>query len=480
MGTVLSMTDHQDRVLTVLPEPRLLIIVTKGRIRNDGDLPHIRSLKHASSVTFHSEDARVLTHHLLYTFNSLPSDTSGWRVSDQTPLVPSGGGGAAFVCCVGRGHPLLARIAEDATLSPMAYDDVDIDKLRVLVPLVTVHDTDWHGLLSGGKSFHRPLVLSLLGIHPLVYGQEKEEDTDAYTQVLRTLPESTMPLNNIHARYLRMMGVTLEHMREYNNHEHFSAEQPPVRIALEDGSKERLFFTPLPMAPDGVLQTHLRTSVVQGVRLSVGDRVTLPGLKGDAYVVVKVDQGGCTLVSHVHLKDTEVTFRDGKWARLQHVTDEQLRVGDNVHWGTGAGKVSRISYGTITVSVSEVDDTHGECITHPWLRTRHECEADMAMGKPKAVGVWDSPCTKDVQCPFYQKNKKYRNYRGGCIAGFCELPIGLQRVGYRQYREDKEDSFPYCRGCPGEPGRADCCAMQPEPDYAFVMDELERPTSAGA
>jgi hypothetical protein len=481
LGTALSLRENKrDRVLTVLPEPRLLIIVTKGKVLN------VRSLKSMASVNFHSEEARVLTHHLLYAFNSLPTDTSGWRVSDK---MPTSGGPEAFACCVGPGHPLLARIAADTTLSPMSYDDVDIDKLRVLIPLVTVQERDWHGLLSGGKSFHRPLVLSLIGLHPLVYGQECE----ACARVLQEVPDSAMPLNNLHARHLRMMDVTLERMRGYNTNkedktsvELFSSLAKPVRIAVEDG---RFFFTPLPGAPDGVLQTHLTASVVQGVRLSEGDTVILPGLKDDPYVVTKAGDRGCTLVSHVHLKDVEVAYRDRKGARLTtlHSSDGlQLRVGDNVYWEAGAGRVTKVSEdGKIAVAFPADDDddessaTHGECITHPWLRTRQECEADKSMGKPKAVGVWDSPCTKDIQCPFYQKNKRYRNYRGGCLAGFCELPIGLQRVGYRQYREDSKESFPYCHGCPG--GEPDCCPkQQPTPDYAFVMDEIERSTPAGA
>lgn len=52
--------------------------------------------------------------------------------------------------------------------------------------------------------------------------------------------------------------------------------------------------------------------------------------------------------------------------------------------------------------------------------------------------IWDKPCEKDSECPFY--NSKFKN--GGCNNGYCNLPINLEKVGYRGYK-----GIPLCKNC---------------------------------
>lgn len=47
-------------------------------------------------------------------------------------------------------------------------------------------------------------------------------------------------------------------------------------------------------------------------------------------------------------------------------------------------------------------------------------------------GVWDRPCDADEECPFYDS----RRNRGGCdsaTGGFCEMPLGVERVSFRRF-----------------------------------------------
>ena len=89
--------------------------------------------------------------------------------------------------------------------------------------------------------------------------------------------------------------------------------------------------------------------------------------------------------------------------------------------------------------------------------------------KPGGVGdVWDKPCVSDGDCPFYQKNTTYKNYRGGCLNGYCEMPVGIERVAFRHYT-----GTPVCRSC-ADPLDEGCCAKQTNPDYAFPLDDYER------
>ena len=92
------------------------------------------------------------------------------------------------------------------------------------------------------------------------------------------------------------------------------------------------------------------------------------------------------------------------------------------------------------------------------------------------IGVWDGPCQKNEECPFYKANKNYNNDFGGCKAGYCEMPLGVNRVGFTKYAKDE----PYCYNCPvGSDGK--CCNNQYldiqkdnseilSPDLVFIGD----------
>jgi hypothetical protein len=98
----------------------------------------------------------------------------------------------------------------------------------------------------------------------------------------------------------------------------------------------------------------------------------------------------------------------------------------------------------------------------------------------KTSGVWDKPCNNNSECPFYKKNKNYDNSRGGCINGYCEMPLNIERVGYKVYLKKNK---PFChncnkKGCLGEEC-FECCEEQEDrkkypnlksPDYIFSND----------
>ena len=74
-----------------------------------------------------------------------------------------------------------------------------------------------------------------------------------------------------------------------------------------------------------------------------------------------------------------------------------------------------------------------------------ECENDLNLYlKPKKKGVWDRDCKDDDECPFFKKNKNYKNSRGGCIYGRCEMPLGIESLGQRYFNIDTK---PLCYNC---------------------------------
>lgn len=104
------------------------------------------------------------------------------------------------------------------------------------------------------------------------------------------------------------------------------------------------------------------------------------------------------------------------------------------------------------------------------------CESPFdSHGEPKVKPtIWDRPCVRNEDCPFYKANKRYRNNRGGCLrGGICEMPVGVLRTAFRTY-DDTGMWKPFCYGC-SDPADADCCSKQgSRPDYAFAGDYQAR------
>lgn len=116
-------------------------------------------------------------------------------------------------------------------------------------------------------------------------------------------------------------------------------------------------------------------------------------------------------------------------------------------------------------------DSRYRCYGDPSINNKALCNSDIdERGQQKRkITVWDRPCESNDECPFYQANKTYKNYRGGCSDGYCEFPLGIVRTSYRYY--DKE-SKPVCHNCPTE--NIYCCDQNVNNDYAFELDFDER------
>lgn len=101
------------------------------------------------------------------------------------------------------------------------------------------------------------------------------------------------------------------------------------------------------------------------------------------------------------------------------------------------------------------------CFNDPIVKREQDCE----------IGMWDRPCETNSECPFYQVNKNYKNYRGGCFNGYCEMPLGVKRLAYRTF-DDTTKSM--CHGCGPDEDTEECCAKSESPDYAFPLDMYDR------
>ena len=71
---------------------------------------------------------------------------------------------------------------------------------------------------------------------------------------------------------------------------------------------------------------------------------------------------------------------------------------------------------------------------------KYSCEHDKNMyGDEKKYMSWDSRCVRNNECPFYMRNG---DYKGGCINGYCEMPLGVKQISYKKYETDNKCNKP--------------------------------------
>lgn len=139
-------------------------------------------------------------------------------------------------------------------------------------------------------------------------------------------------------------------------------------------------------------------------------------------------------------------------------------------------KYKHINTGGILQNFRGTLNSTWQCFGQTDVRTKKLCESNRDInGSQKVPGVWDKPCLEDTECPFYKKNQNYPNEFGRCISGFCEMPKGVKRIGFRKY--DPNDK-PLCYGCSKEEyDKGTCCIkknLMASPDYVFENDKYER------
>ncbi len=98
------------------------------------------------------------------------------------------------------------------------------------------------------------------------------------------------------------------------------------------------------------------------------------------------------------------------------------------------------------------------CYGNNNIKNKFECDSYYTKeGKEKNYySIWDKKCSTNDECPYYKANTKYSNNRGGCINGYCELPVGVKRIGFTKY-SDIEYNQPFCYECT-DTTDLNCCA----------------------
>lgn len=111
---------------------------------------------------------------------------------------------------------------------------------------------------------------------------------------------------------------------------------------------------------------------------------------------------------------------------------------------------------------------------------KNECETEVDIygKKLEVVGVWDSDCVNDYECPFFKANKNYPNTFGKCVLGKCEMPLGITQVSSKKYLNLDGAICSNCKvgnNCCTDQGRDKTqYSKLVTPDYRFDGDLEER------
>jgi hypothetical protein len=416
----------------------------------------------------------------------------------------------------------------------VAYDETrnikDAHRMRVIEPRVHVQTVDVKAWFP--KNVARRRAMALMTVPAVLVGPPALE-VEAPDQLGLLLDVLIFTNDEVATNsYYEMLGssyydVAERHMRSKSGaiaakaqvtSEPVLAVGRPVAPVLEQFDAGGSMHTPRPSIdvtaaeplPEGTYVQHrplqkvliMKGTRLQGVPLLPGDRVRVQGqLREDdngVYVVAGSRDGSVIMESPPWISASRARLAESRgdaWVLDVPVRFEAHKPlpGDRVllrsfaktyappsQHGRLATVVAPRAPGSRTLRVKLVEPAENDLMASYDLDKFHPlsiCARDPRVNiRELCPGTWDRPCERDSDCPFFQANGRYPNYRGGCIAGFCELPIGLRPDGYRHFRTSRA-SFPMCHGCkdPDDPG---CCAGQGregrDPDYAFELDQFER------
>lgn len=338
-------------------------------------------------------------------------------------------------------NPALIDISSNK-VSMVDYEDVDPVKLHYILPCTSQQDMDLKLIFP--KYVDRYTVKKTLLIDNLIVSKNKNDGSYIQDLIVKYYASRFANINylgmhfNIHPRTRILL----------NNEDTTYAEKENMRIEGFEGENDERKIIKLKPQHNIIgyydyskKQFEYGGVVLDGVVLKVGDNVTLASQ-------LRNDENGIYTVVSVN-DDAQKTL-------LQKTSKDAYE-----------------QYALQAGTANELIDPMYVCFTNPSIKIRGLCLSDYDLnGKKKSSrDIWDKPCKYDQECPFFQANKSYPNYRGGCINGYCEMPIGIERVGYRGIGSE---SKPFCSNCPDslEP---DCCSKLANPVYAFKYDDFQNP-----
>ena len=338
---------------------------------------------------------------------------------------------------------LISKIDENMKLDIVDYaENIDIQRIKIRFPYVQKKNIDfWYPFPQLRKN--REAIVRSVIVFDILATVNSNILKDNVENELKTIivTKGKPELINYYGQYFKMHPLSLTYAK---NMDKFIDEREgrPILEQFRDTNDDSFIYT-IPTNVNGFYDSVEKT------------------------LLLKSAQAG------------EIPLRNGTKLLLKH----QIRHEENGEYV--ASSVSKNQ--SVLQKMKEIDNTQKyiymgyRCYDNPNITIKGLCESpnDEFGNRKLKMTYWDEPCKTNAECPFYQANRNYKNYRGGCIDGRCEMPLGVKAVSYRLY--DKQ-SVPLCYNC-NDVNKQDCCEEQKDknvytnlitPDYVFELDEFER------
>jgi hypothetical protein len=332
------------------------------------------------------------------------------------------------------------KINKNFKLQVIDYaEDVDMQKLFVLWPYAhkTVFDFSLVFQQLKGK---RDALKSIISFDTIVVTNKKIEVLNVQRDIVKTVKFLNTPAKtNFYQMFMPTLFVSRAFARRHDN---FIKERDSLQILEQftQGSK---------------LPTITCSSSIHGFFDIIRKKFTV--------FDNKIDGLELAIGMIIIMKHQDRSYENGQYV-VEHV-DDTISI---LHQSFPDMRTTTKSYSFV-------------CYGDQSIKSKALCDSvfdEIGTVKRKKT-YWDRPCTTDIECPFFQANKNYQNYRGGCVDGRCEMPIGIQSVSFQKY---DPKSKPVCHGCKDK-SNPYCCEEQKQkrlypmlksPDYAFEIDYFER------
>lgn len=410
--------------------------------------------------------------------------------------------------------PFIKLFDNNFIVDFIQYEDFDIDKIKFLMPYVKIINTDL--VISFPKFKDQFSIKTCCTFDMILCGNDKlENDNDLGLELNKIIIRfENFELINYYSIYFTLYKQTIKYMYISNKHieirdnlsilEQFSLTPTPTTK-----TKEIIFNINVNNNLEGYYNDKTKILLINVINineipLTLYSRIVCTNQdrieENGTYFVKNIKNDPISLSGSTVLQKY-IIYRNAQKLKIvngliditnitniENIPINEIIESDNIYIPEINSEAHIIKLkNKLYLKIIENDkenptyDLRYECYNNIQIKSRGLCESKYdVMGNPKKkLEYWDRRCENNNDCPFYQSNKNYKNYNGGCIDGYCQMPLGIKPVSYRKY--DKS-SKAFCHNCHNSQDPF-CCEDQKDrikysnlksPDYAFQIDMYDR------
>lgn len=396
-----------------------------------------------------------------------------------------------IICCY---NCLNNKFNSSFKMDFIDYSGLDINILKYYIPYVKLDNISLDIFFSQYKTIFPVKTLILIDL--LICGpQSIEKDIILKDTIFSLLIlADNFSILNYYTIYFKFWSQTYD-LLQYKNNYTKTRDSLTILEQFSFLSKKQYFELVINNNVEGYYQeSHylftIKNTQINNIPLQMGWRIILKN-QFDEY------QNGEYFVKHIDIDKPETRMEkklilrgnhykidinnnlilDSNLLEIDGVNIENIKRTDIIYisdinkWGHLHDKIITLFDEPPGGEIS-LDDIRWSC-TDPTIKIKGLCESEYTIDgvtrKPVPT-FWDRRCEKNTECPFYQANKNYNNYYGGCDNGYCSMPVGVNRIAYKLY--DKRTK-PLCYGC-NRDEMGECCERQENPDYVYPLDSFVR------